>query len=362
MPPVSGGLADAYEQSLTTHRRTRRFARRLECCELFGATHDNLQSTVCSQRTRGQWVSLRLVRKERISDCISQRGWQEQGTLLPMHGPSAFANPHCRRRWQGTWLLLVLCLSVSSGGATPSTGALATTLAQASDFRVRVSAALALGHTRDRRAEAALVRALQDGHPAVRAAAAAALGALGDRAAVVHLRAQAAREPRGPVRSEMLTTASSLEKRPGAHLLVRVGPVRNLTGPRAERLVEPLRAATRLRASELDGVEVVSDAVDAAEEGARRKLPVIMMDGALQRLSESRTEQGVALSADIEYAIRQIPGQSLKAMLKGTARVSGERATLADQAKLAELESDVVEGAVQSALRVDSRTMLALAR
>lgn len=280
--------------------------------------------------------------------------------MYNMQTRSAFVKPHCRRRIRTTWLLLLLWLSVSQGSATESTGALATTLSQASDFRVRVSAALALGRSRDKRAESSLLRALQDGHPAVRAAAAAGLGALGDRAAAAQLRAQAAREARGPAQSEMLISAASLEKRPGTHLLVHVGPVRNLTGPQADRFVEPLRTATRLRTSEFDGVEVVSDAVDAAEEGARRRLPVIMMDGVLHSLSESRTDQKVALSAHVEYAVRQIPGHALKAMLKGTAQVSGEQAVLRDRARLAELESDVVDGAVQSALRVDSRTMLSL--
>jgi hypothetical protein len=279
-----------------------------------------------------------------------------------MQARPGFLKPHCRRRIRSSFLIFLLWLGVSPGRAAGDTGSLAATLSGASDFRVRVSAALALGRTRDKKASPALLRALQDSHPAVRTAAAAGLGALGDKTAATPLRAQAAREARGPVQSEMLIAASGLEKRSGTYLLVQVGPVRNLTGPQADRFVEPLRTATRLRASECEGVEVISDAVDPAEEGARRKLPVIFMDGVLQRLSESRTEQKVALSARIEYAVRQIPGHALKAMLKGTAEVSSEQAALRDQTRLAELQSDVLDGAVQSALRVDSRVMLALAR
>ena len=55
-------------------------------------------------------------------------------------------------------------------------------LAEASDFRVRVSAALVLGHTRPDGAREALEEALGDGHPAVRVAVARALGTLGDPA------------------------------------------------------------------------------------------------------------------------------------------------------------------------------------
>jgi hypothetical protein len=281
-----------------------------------------------------------------------------QNKIRSMRSSTRPSERACRRRIVA--MLLVLALgAVAHGGAAETVGGLTRTLSQATDVRVRVSAALALGRSRDRSAAAPLLTALTDGHPAVRAAAAAGLLALGHKSAVGPLRAQAAREPRGFARSEMLVAASGLEKRGDTHLLVKMDPVRNATNPHADRLLEDLRGSARLLASQLDGIEVVSDAVDAADEGFRRKLPVIAMEGVIQRLSQSRSGNKVAFSARVEFAVRRIPDLAVKAMLGGNAQVSGEAG---DAGKIAELESQVLDCAIESALRVAPSTMVSLAQ
>src|SRR5262249_327897 len=67
-------------------------------------------------------------------------------------------------------------------------------LSRASDFRLRVAAALALGKSKEPGSRQALEKALGDSNAAVRTAAAAALGALGDAAALPALKAALARE------------------------------------------------------------------------------------------------------------------------------------------------------------------------
>ena len=98
--------------------------------------------------------------------------------------------------------VLVIAIAAAIG---PSARADDTSMAKrdvvvAEDFRVRVTAALALGRSRDVTVRPLLERALSDANAAVRTAAAAALGVLGDVGAVAALQRQlAAVREAGPV-------------------------------------------------------------------------------------------------------------------------------------------------------------------
>jgi HEAT repeat protein len=137
-------------------------------------------------------------------------------------------------------LLLALLLSAPASMADDAT-LLARALGAPGDFRVRVTAALALGKTHSPGALGPLVSALDDQHPAVRAAAAAAIGSLGQRDGVGALRGRLARERVASVRSQMATAieilgAGHLGRVKGVKYLVQLGMMRNNSGVRGTEL------------------------------------------------------------------------------------------------------------------------------
>ena len=75
-------------------------------------------------------------------------------------------------------LFVAVLLGSTTALAAPTVAQLSETLSKATDFRVRVQAALALGATKNKAAVAPLCRSLSDREAAVRTAAAAALGRL----------------------------------------------------------------------------------------------------------------------------------------------------------------------------------------
>ncbi len=162
---------------------------------------------------------------------------------------------------------------------------------------------MALGKTHNRAALEPLEGALEDVHPAVRAAAAAGLGALGQRDALDSLRSRLAREPEATVRSQIETSIALLQaSRPGAgkaKLLVKLGQLKNLTGVRGDKLTEVFRGATRAKAAELPGVEVLGEGSEGAREAESRKLPLIVLDGVVNRLAQG--------AGAVESALRGAP-------------------------------------------------------
>jgi len=234
-------------------------------------------------------------------------------------------------------------------------GTLRQDLAQGGDFRVRVGAALALGKTHSRAAREPLEGALEDVHPAVRAAAAAALGALGQREALDALRSRLSREPEATVRSQIDTSIALLQAgRPGDHkarVLLKLGQLKNLSGVRGDKLAEVFRGATRAKAAELPGVEVVGDGPDAAREAESRKLPMVVLDGVVNRLAQGAQGDQVSVSAQVEYAIRKMPEHALTGTVSGAAKALDSARALQDQNRVTQLENQAVQGAVESALR-----------
>jgi hypothetical protein len=222
------------------------------------------------------------------------------------------------------------------------------------DFRLRMAAALSLGKTHSRGALAPLTNALDDPHPAVRAAAAAALGVLGDRAAVGALRAHLAREPSSSVKIQIEMALAALqgpaagEKR--ALLLLKLGQMRVGTGVRNNQLLDVFRGATRARAAELPGVEVLADTSEERHEALVRGLPVLVLDGTVRRLAQGSQGANVTISAQVEYVIRKAPEHALKGSVTGAAQALGAM-TAQDEARVAALELEALQGAVESAMR-----------
>jgi hypothetical protein len=92
---------------------------------------------------------------------------------------------------------------------------------------------------------------------------------------------------------------------------------------------------------------VLSDGTD----GQGRKLPVVMIDGVLNRVQQSAAGSSVAVSVRVEYMVRKIPEPSLKATMAGQAEAQGSASVLKDERRFSELEEAALDGAVESAMR-----------
>ena len=239
---------------------------------------------------------------------------------------------------------------------------LASDLAHGDDFRIRVSAALALGKSGDRGARGILETALEsDPHPAVRAAAAAALGALGDPAAVDALRRAKQSDGEPAVRSSAKVALGKLGGADAAHakpkVLVKMGKMTNRTSVRGGDLASILGGATRERASHLAGVEVLGDDVDPRVAATERRLPVLVIDGAIAKLSHASSGSSLMMSAKVEYVIKR--ESSLKASVSGAAQAEGTTDSIKDEKRMNALQEAALAGAVESALRAPEALLAA---
>jgi len=184
-------------------------------------------------------------------------------------------------------------------------------------------------------------------------AAAAALGALGQRDASDAVRMHISREMSPAVRAQLESALAKLENaktEEAARVLVKLGELRNMSGARGERLAAQFRGATRLRAAALPGVELVSEGSEGRREAASRKLPLLMLDGVLNNLSQGRDGERTIVSAQVEYVFRKIPEHALTGSVRGTAHAL-ETAKLVDPDRVAQLEVQALEGAIESAMR-----------
>jgi hypothetical protein len=261
-----------------------------------------------------------------------------------------------RQRAASVLAAILVTLAAASVSTAQDFSSLRRDLASGADFRLRVGAALALGKTHARAAVGPLVGALDDVNPAVRVAAAAALGVLGQREACDALRAHLDRESSPAVRVQLESALAKLEsvkekEAAGARVLVKVGELRNLTGARGERLAARFRGTTRARAAELPGVELVSEASEGRHEAESRKLPLLILDGVLNQLSQGANGEQMMVSAKVEYVFRKMPEHALTGSVTGTARALDSSKTVSDQDRVAQLELQALEGAIESAMR-----------
>jgi hypothetical protein len=241
-------------------------------------------------------------------------------------------------------------------------------LATAQDFRLRVTAALALGKSRSPGARPALEKALGDPHQAVRTAAAAALGTLGDAAALPALRAAFARESVPVVKSQMEGSIARLagpaNARPAgkAKFLVAVGKIENKSGVNLPSLVGAFRTSTRARVAQVAGVEVLADGADPVAEGKSRNLPALAIDGSLTKLTQQQGKGDIGYAAGVEYLIRKMPDQTLKGTMKGAAAAVADAKQVKGQEQLSQLQLDALAAAVDVALKNASPTFEAAAK
>ncbi len=261
-------------------------------------------------------------------------------------------------------LALVGGIVCGTAGISPAQDAanVKTELLNGPDFRVRVSAALYLGKAKPPDARFVLERALDDSHPAVRAAAAAALAQVGDDGAIAQLQKHLASEPSGAVKSQLKASIEALQGKAApapvaanignARYVVQLGNMKNATNVRGESLGGVMRSAARARAATLKGALLV-DAADASlvRQAGERKIPVLMLDGTITRLAQGASNGNVMFQAQVEFAVRKVPQQTLQGTFSGAATTVDSAQVLSNLGRVAELQDRAVDGAVESAMR-----------
>ena len=259
------------------------------------------------------------------------------------------------RRIRHTLVALLLAATTLLGGASASVADDFKNLASASDFRLRVAAALTLGKSKEPGARAALEKALQDANPAVRAAAAAALGAQADAAALPALKAALAKETSDDAKAQMQTTIKRLSVK--AKFVVGLGKLENKSGMSGSDIMPALKSATRERMAQVPGVEVVADGADVSSASKTRGLPGFLVDGSLVQLAKKQNSDGVGYAARVEYLIRRMPDQALKGTMSGNAQALADANQVRGQSELSQLQADALAAAVDSALKGMSPTL-----
>lgn len=256
---------------------------------------------------------------------------------------------------------------------TVHSGAQDKDLTEAADFRVRVQAALRLGKVGGAQSRADLERGLKDAHPAVRVACAVALGTIGDPAAVPALQQAMKGESFASVKTAMKEAIDKLRSGPGkggdapmsierAKYVVQVGNMRNNTGVRPGDLDSVMKEAARAKANSISGAVVVDGSdTSVLQRASERRIPVILVDGNLSRLTQSTgRDGGVIVSARVDLSIRKIPQQVLKGMVSGNASASED--SRGSRAAIAELQNRAVGGAMESAMSSVSSEIAALSK
>ncbi len=251
-------------------------------------------------------------------------------------------------------------------------------LADSTDFRVRVSAALLLGHTHPSGAREALEDALGDAHPAVRVAVARSLGALGDFAALPALQRRLADDDSASVTAQVRVAIAQLHAAtasgpatadpsarrltPGVRYVIELGAMHNRTavgGQRGDDLARVLAEAARSRACAMRGMVVIDSDDSLRQQAVARHVPVLTLDGSLTQITESRVGARTQVQVRVEFAVRR--GQTLKGTVSGAATTFGSGAEISDEGR-GKLEEDAVAAAVQSALRGAEEGLLVAAR
>lgn len=245
-------------------------------------------------------------------------------------------------------------------------------LAESTDFRVRVQAALRLGRAGGRQSRAELEKGLRDVHPAVRVACAVSLGNIGDKDSIPALEQAVRTESFASAKQSMKENIDKIRSGSGkaagapadpvtgverAKYVVQLGTMRNNTGQRAD-LDTIMRETAKSKASTIKGA-VILDAADETvlRRAGERKIPVLVVDGNLTKLSQTQgRDGGVTVSAQVDFSIRTAK-QQLKGMVSGNAMASDN-----SMRGLTELQNRAVNGAVESAMASVSSEIVALSK
>ncbi|MBX3227752.1 MAG: HEAT repeat domain-containing protein [Labilithrix sp.] len=236
-------------------------------------------------------------------------------------------------------------------------------LTESADFRVRVQAALRLAKA-GASSRPDLEAGLKDSHPAVRIACAGGLKDIGDAAAIPALTRALSGESYAGAKTTMQDAIDKLKaggavKQPGgntslagAHYVVQLGAMKNVSGSRGDDLDAIMRSAARAKAGSIKHAVVI----DGSDPGVLKRataanIPVLQIDGNLTKLTSSKgTDGATVVSAKVDMSVRKLPAQTLKGTVSGNASGSAGSSRGTSDQGIRELQNRVVGGAVESAV------------
>ena len=235
-------------------------------------------------------------------------------------------------------------------------------LADAQDPRVRARAALLLGKKPAERAvRLALENALRDPAAVVRTSAAAGLGVMGEPASVNALRARLDVEVDAEVKSALSRAISAIQAGGGGgnggsgastRWFLRAGGAKNSSAIRTPAVTAALDSALRQHMAQVPGATLT----DSAPPGS----PFVQMDGVLLSLTSATHGQSMTVRAEVEISMRKLPEHTLRGTLTGSATTMTDPKLARDA--LDRVRGEVIDGAVQSALRGAEQGLIAAAK
>lgn len=280
-------------------------------------------------------------------------------------------------------VLLLAAVTFAQDRAT-----LIRSLHHASDFRVKVQVAFAMGNAGDHAYRPHLERALRDSNPAVRAAAATALGKLGDRRAMRALR-RATRDSSASVRMqasrsiERLREAAEPAQAPRAprtdpgtdgrypsvavvpsarrgtpwsrvRYVIVLGDISDRSNTRVGRsAIRTLRDEMKAALTVHRGVKVFDSPAMIDERDRRqierRRLPKLRLEGNVVDIDRRRQRSEVSVRAEVRLVLLSEPGRDLRGMMSGAATGS-EPPRRNQREQVQRLAHRAVSAAVRSAL------------
>ena len=260
-----------------------------------------------------------------------------------------------------TFLLALTLLVARVPWTPPAWGdpvSLERDLESAADPRIRARAALLLGRKpAERSARLALENALRDPAAVVRAAAAAGLGVMGERESLPVMRARLESEDEGVVKSALSRSIAAIEASvnggaASTRWFLRAGGAKNASTVRTPAMTAALDSALRQHMAQVPGASLA----DSAPPGS----PFVQMDGVLLSLTSATHGQSMTVRAEVEISLRKLPEHALRGVLSGSATSMTDPKIPRDA--LDRLRSEVIDGAVQSALRGAEQGLIAAAK
>lgn len=221
------------------------------------------------------------------------------------------------------WLVLVAVVAGWSGRShADRVDRLVQILRTDSSYKVRLKVVIALNKLKSQRAVPALIQALGDEHYTVRGVAAAALAQIGDQRALSALR-KALKDKHGFVRTRAKMAIRRLILVGRGRFYIKVGKVRNRSGKGGTGPARMLKEALLLEFARVPGVVMhqKGEGLTAAEL-SKRKLHGFTLNSTLLRLKRRRTAGGLLLTCSLRVSLVTIPGNSIKALYSGEARMS----------------------------------------
>ncbi len=243
------------------------------------------------------------------------------------------------------WLVALALAFVTAPASAQDVSQLRKDVLTASDFRVRMTSALALGKKKDTGSISTLGQALKDDNAAVRTAAAAALAQIGDASALPFLLRAKESEKDATVKAQIEKSIATLK--PKTKYIITFGKIENKSGN--PKVSSHFMSMVKAEVGRIPGVEVASSADDAEKRAKEKSVPTIGLDGRLVTLAKSNTGSDVSVNAKVEFVIRK--DQSLKATVKGDAKALANSKSVKGDSDLASLQADAVTAAIQSALK-----------